>query len=165
MSAYVKLSMRAARQLAYILETSGQKQPQETQSELRAAIAKAERAKSRRVESRKPSEAARASKREETAAIRAAVVIRAKDACEVCGSGGQWLELDHFFGRGRGRPAQSARNTWLLCATCHRAKTLNRPSASIWLLHFKAHCAVHGYEKELATAESRLAFIIARGGK
>jgi hypothetical protein len=87
--------------------------------------------------------------REETTAIREAVVYRANGFCEAC-----WLqgyerpgtELDHFEGgSGRRRERQSVENTWLLCSQSHRARSLNAPSAAHWNRLWKEHTSKHGY--------------------
>lgn len=85
--------------------------------------------------------------------IRTAVFLRAGGACE-CGCGEQVRddrkggrcfpeargEVDHFFGRGAGRPPESEQTCWVLRPACHREKTLNRPDAATWLRKFIAHC-------------------------
>lgn len=104
----------------------------------------------------------KAEKQEETSAIREACLKRAAGKCE-CGCG-QYLgpavgdpaymmlttmpELDHFFGRGRGRPPQSVETCWILRADCHREKTNNRPDAATWLRKFITHC-----ERQMATTD------------
>lgn len=121
----------------------------------------------------------KAEKQEETSAIREACLKRAAGKCE-CGCG-QYLgpavgdpaymmlttmpELDHFFGRGRGRPPQSVETCWILRADCHREKTNNRPDVATWLRRFLAHLDSQNsgsYLSIRAYAENRLAFVETR---
>lgn len=100
-----------------------------------------------------------------TAEIRRQVVNRADFHCE-CGCG-FWLQfdagqLDHFWGRGKVR--QSVKNTWLLAAHCHRAKTNNEPSATHWLAAYAAHSEKNGHVDEWRKASDRLAFVLRRAG-
>lgn len=104
--------------------------------------------------------AKRASKKEETAAIRAAVMKRAGKYCEACLSFCPSPEMDHFFGRVRA--AQSERSCWSLCRLCHREKTNNAPSAAHWLEAFVAHCERHGYREEAGMAVRRLGMVQAK---
>lgn len=159
MSATVRISLKAAKALL----DNGPKL--RALAEVSETVEKHERSTSRRATASRPSEAARATKREETAAIRSACVIRSGGKCEVCGTigGHHRLELDHFFGRGK--VPQSTRNCWMLCELCHHQKTNNKPTAAVWLTHFIAHAEKYGYAKEAATAKSRLAFVLARGGQ
>lgn len=110
---------------------------------------------------------AKTSKREAAAlkrtAIRDFVFARAEGRCEVRGD--HWhchkpaTELDHFFGRAR---AESVETCWAICATDHRNKTNNSPSAEGWLETFAVHCDRYGYREEAARARNRLAFVLAR---
>lgn len=99
----------------------------------------------------------KASKREETARIRAEVFARADGRCEHCsfaldnnGPG----EMDHFFGRGKER--QTVRNCWALCRLCHRRKTNNWPDAALWLRAFFNHAHRLEFWTEAAKARARL---------
>ena len=74
-----------------------------------------------------------------------ACLERAGGKCE-CGCGrplGTDLdghpEMDHFFGRGAGRPAESVYVCWMLRRECHRRKHGARPDAMTWARKFKAH--------------------------
>lgn len=111
----------------------------------------------------KPRRPTKAEKRDETAAIREACLERAGGLCECgCGYGlypanarsspplGHFAapELDHFFGRGKGRPPQSVETCWILRADCHREKTDNRPDSATWLRKFITHC-----ERQMATTD------------
>jgi hypothetical protein len=109
--------------------------------------------------------AKRATKKEETAAVRDLVMERADGFCEACEINFdpdlRPGELDHFWGRGKEK--QTAENCWALCRGCHRAKTDNVPSRSYWLAQFGNHCAVKGYDRQCARAnrEIEAAFDIA----
>lgn len=91
----------------------------------------------------------------ETKKIRAAVVIRANESCERCGI---WVgndgELDHFFGRAKGRQAVS--NCVYLCHQHHRDKTDSKPSAKDWLVWFSVHCVHYQYGPEGERAQAKL---------
>ena len=162
MSASVRLSLKAARQLA-----TGYPATTETSRELEAAIAKAERSTATRKRLTKPKQAKRAEKRKETSAIYAAVERRAEGKCEACGSAfgprdilATRPEMDHFLGRGRA--AQSERNCWLLCGRCHWNKTRNSPSRADWLEVFAQHCSRNELGPEFLAAKRELAFVEAR---
>lgn len=90
---------------------------------------------------RKRRVAKRATKNQETAAIRMVVMARSGGFCEACGFApeafGLPLEMDHFYGRVRVR--QSADTVWMLCSPCHRRKTANTPSADYWRAKFARH--------------------------
>lgn len=158
MSAQVKLSLRAARNVYDFCDPNSP-----SARELEAAIARATRASATRKRLGAPKRAKKASKREETQAIRAAVMERARGRCEACGVPSVVLELDHQHGRGKA--PQSVENCRALCPLCHREKTLSRPSAAHWLKDFAAHCDVYGYAAEAKRARARLSFVEARGGK
>jgi hypothetical protein len=99
---------------------------------------------------------------DETKAIRAALELRAKDLCEFCGYGfvdGD-DQVDHFWGRAKAK--QTERNCWLLCSSCHRSKTLNRPSALAWVHAFKTHCDRYGFLTESRKAESKILWLRTR---
>lgn len=75
--------------------------------------------------------------RKETARLRAEIFARAAGLCEAC----RFVppeEMDHFWGR---REAQDSFNTWALCTSCHRRKTLNNPAAEWWLRRYMLHIA------------------------
>jgi hypothetical protein len=87
-----------------------------------------------------------------TKEIRAAVMERADNKCEVCRNSftpyfpGQ---LDHWLsGSGRRQPRQSVATTWALCRYCHQDRTLNIPSVGWWNDRFDLHCAIYGYRFE-----------------
>ena len=98
----------------------------------------------------------RLTKKEETSAIREAVMKRADNRCECgCGLGfegeawrsfGNEAEMDHFFPKARTR--QTLQTCWALTRHCHRNKTRNWPSREHWLRAFADHCAKHGYSAE-----------------
>lgn len=100
-------------------------------------------------------------KREETAAIREAVMDRAGDWCE-CGCGrvlggshfAYAAELDHFFPKSRTR--QTVKTCWAITRMCHRDKTDNRPDRETWLRKFIAHANRHGFTRECAVASLQL---------
>lgn len=158
MSPSVRISLRAAHQLRYIIEKSGYSQPAETHRELVSAIAKAERSKSRRVESHKPKKAERAAKRDETATIRAACMQRAQERCE-CGCNRNFAgflghaTLDHFEGRAN---SESIETCWILRADCHQRKTNCFPTSAVWLSRFVIHCDRYGYSAPAASAMAKL---------
>jgi hypothetical protein len=129
--------------------------------------------------------AGRDSKWVETQKIRDACFARAKGKCE-CGCGeavGDDFrnsvypeargELDHMFGRGKGRLPQSVETCWVLRPDCHVAKTRNRPDAATWWRKFLAHIQrqTHGafgramtpeWRRAWAEAEKRAAFVEVR---
>jgi len=157
----VSLSLRAARAFndgcATALDSA----------ELRTAIAKAQRASTTKRKLRQPKAERKAAKAEETSAIRDAVMARSRGRCE-CGCGqvlGQFGDgqLDHFWGRAKA--PQSTQNCWMLAETCHRLKTLNKPSAESWLRDFIRHCERHSLLAEVVKARARLAFVLARKGE
>ncbi len=71
-------------------------------------------------------------------------------------------ELDHMFGRGKGRLPQSVETCWILRADCHREKTNSRPDAATWWRKFMDHCRSHGYAKMADKAHDRMMFVEAR---
>lgn len=96
------------------------------------------------------------------AAVRAAVVTRADGRCECgCGAPVPPGEVDHFFGRAKSE--ESVANCWLLTPACHFAKTRNSPSARAWLVKFRAHAELHGYLEAQIRAESKDAWLKAKG--
>lgn len=107
--------------------------------------------------------------------IRTAVFLRAGGLCE-CGCGEQVRddrrdggcypeargEVDHMFGRGRGRLQESEETCWVLRPSCHREKTLNRPDAATWWWRFITHCRRHGLSEMADKALRRHEFVVAR---
>lgn len=97
--------------------------------------------------------------------IRHAIFLRCRYACEHCGlsvteeSG----HMDHFWGRGAGRPAESTSTTWFLCQRCDQNKTVNRPSNTVWLERYRAHCIRHDLTEELERIEARIQWNTAKG--
>lgn len=86
-----------------------------------------------------------------TRALRWAVWQRSEGRCE-CGckrriswAGSFKFNMDHFLGRGQGRPSQSPENTWALSGDCDVAKTTNKPSRKHWLRVFLLHLEQHGF--------------------
>lgn len=164
MSASVRISMKVARQLE--ADAGNVWADRGAIGELSAAIFRAERASTRRIVAKKPKEAKRKAKREETSEIREAVMNRARGNCEACGrpcSEVSPLEMDHFFGRAKTQ--QTTMNCWALCHGCHLDKTNNHPSSAWWLSRFYGHAEWHGYWDVAKRAKRRLAFVNARGGK
>jgi len=51
---------------------------------------------------------------------------------------------------------QAVSNCWALAIPCDELKTLNKPSAAIWLQRFAWHAAKHGYAAERELALSKL---------
>lgn len=152
----VRISLKTARYLVGVLGLSNHSGDQSAVRELRRAMEPKRSVKLAKV--RKT--AKRATKKEETAAIREAVMARADGRCEDCGSSGCPLELDHAFGRGHVQ--QTERNCWALCGPCHREKTNNRPNAAYWLKRFTLHAQKHNLTREQQMALRRLAFVEAR---
>lgn len=96
-----------------------------------------------------------------TSILYAAIVARANGRCECCGDPVPPGELDHFFGRAKVQ--ESIENCWLLTPACHYAKTRNHPSARAWLRKFLAHAERHGYLEAQIRAESKDAWLKAKG--
>lgn len=109
---------------------------------------------------KKRREAKKKAHREETGAIRAAVVKRADNTCEACRSqfrAFDYFAMDHFFGgSGRRRAMQRPETCWLLCRDCNHLKTFNDPSAAAWIERFITHAERHGYTREAEMASARL---------
>jgi hypothetical protein len=110
-------------------------------------------------------------KREQRAAVRAAVVARAEGRCErILGEPGNVMgrcnapgvEMDHMHGRAR---EESVESCWLHCVLCARAKTTNRPSRGYWLWNFGIHAAGYGYAGQVAKVEALLAIETAQHGR
>lgn len=164
MNPTIRLSQKVAQSILSDLEKFWDSEPLPAPryvAELRAQLGKPNKAKALR---RKRKDAKRATKRDETSAIYAAVMARANARCEACDAyvpyGG--LQLDHMFGRVRVR--QSERNCWALCHACHVAKTHNRPSATHWLLEFIGHAGEHDFTAEARMAQNRFeALELSRG--
>lgn len=154
MSASVRISRRWAAILLAVVERGrdhGNRVETQVVDELRRALEPRPRSSAVRKTEKK-----RRAKSKDTKSIRAAVMDRARGCCEQCGSSGRadnWLELDHQFGRVRAR--QSIRNTWMLCARCHRQKTNSEPSALRWMQAIANHAENHGYGLEAQAARAR----------
>lgn len=97
---------------------------------------------------RKEKRAKKETRREKVSAIREAVMARAKGHCEYCGVHHSPLEMDHALGGSSRRVLESVAGCWGLCLVCHRAKTVNAPSAEYWLEKFLKHSSRHGYDAE-----------------
>lgn len=107
--------------------------------------------------------AKKATRKEETSTIRAAVMSRANGRCEACGleqTFGTDLQMDHFWGRGKAR--QTVENCWAIGRYCHSQKTDNHPSAEHWLHRFAEHARKHHYWKEVTRANERMHFVLMR---
>jgi hypothetical protein len=87
--------------------------------------------------------------RESTGEIRERCMRRANGCCEACGrrfTGSNPAQLDHWLGGiGRRRQRQSYETCWMLCATCHRGRTVHRPSVAYWNDLRAAFCERFGY--------------------
>jgi len=98
--------------------------------------------------------------------LRRAVFRRAESRCE-CGCRTYIDEasghLDHFFGRGAGRPPESVSNCWALSVRCDHQKTCSEPSAAEWLARFQEHAERYGYTDERERANARLQALVAKG--
>lgn len=99
--------------------------------------------------------------------IRAEVCERAAGQCESCGKwvgeDGADAHLDHRFGRGAGRPAESVENCWLLCIACDHSRTTNSPSAAYWWGRFILHAQRYGFTAEAQLADTKLETLKAKG--
>lgn len=167
MSPRVSISLKAAQRLvSEHLQGGCCKACDAPVAELRAAIAKATRASATRRKLKQPKAEKRATKRDETSALRVMALARAGNRCEASDCRAEPgtapalyrpLEMDHFFGRGH--VAQELATVWILCARCHRAKTDNNPTSQPWLLEFIRHCTAHGYSAEAHRAHQRLAWV------
>lgn len=95
--------------------------------------------------------------------LRAAVFLRASDACESCGRYIDFASgrLDHFFGRAKAK--ESPANCWALCVDCDSRKTANAPSAACWLGQFILHATRYGYAAEAERAGAKLQALQAKG--
>lgn len=160
MTASVKLSLKVAEELMRFVEKhveSEFKRPYAA-SELEGAIRRVKRVSSTRRTLGKPKRAKKAAKRDETAAIRAAVFSRAGGQCELC-----WCrvpsDLHHAFGR---REPQSVANTLALCRVCHDDLTRNVPTSAYWLTLQARHFERFGYDECALKMRGRLAFVEAR---
>lgn len=89
-----------------------------------------------------------ATRKEEMARVRRLVWIRSLGRCECdCGavlSGPDAGELDHFRGGANRAAGTTTGNCWRLAPSCHRMKTLNRPSRDYWVTKFQWHCERNG---------------------
>ncbi len=161
MSASVRISRKTATHLLELMVAAYPQARLWAVDDLRAALrvspkkAAAKKAKRTKVGKTK------AEKRDETAAIREAVMARAGGRCE-CGCGrhfeGAWAqraELDHFWGRGKA--PQSADNCWALSVVCHSAKTNGVPNRGFWLQLYRAHANDHQLDAEAAKATRLIA--------
>lgn len=156
----IKISLKTAKHLVDILGRSDHSGDVAAVRELRASMAPKKFVKA--AKARKATK--KASKRDETAAIREAVMKRADNHCECgCGylfKGSNWLsyaneaELDHFFPKGRTK--QTVKTCWALTRACHRLKTDNKPDAAFWLRRFICHAENHDYAAEARLARGRL---------
>lgn len=98
------------------------------------------------------------------------VFLRSRGTCEHCRRGvieesGFFNSghLDHFWGRGAGRPPESVENCWFLCMKCDHEKTTNHPSNTAWLELFREHCIRHGFTEQLERIEARVQWNTAKG--
>jgi hypothetical protein len=114
--------------------------------------------------SRKPS---REEKRDRRASIREKVFARADGQCEGPAlSNPRWngrcanpaTDLQHVFGRGKGRMPESERNCLAACRTCHEAEGRNIPSSAAWWMWFAQWFQARGFTEEARRARSRARF-------
>lgn len=161
----VRISLKTARVLLSAVDLRGLGATTVDLAMAAEALRKAIEPKRSVVANRKRRTAKKSTKREETAAIREAVMRRANGRCEVCCALDLRLaplQLDHFFGRVRVK--QSVKNCWALCGPCHRMKTENDPSAADWLKWFIVHATRYGHHDEARLAQNRLEAIeLSRG--
>lgn len=106
--------------------------------------------------------------RAETSELRQEIFQRCGGVCENCQVRAA-REMDHFWGR---REPQHRYNVWALCTECHRAKTVNTPSAQWWvrryLLHIARRMVEHpmlapAWEAQLERCLARLEVLRAKG--
>ncbi len=96
--------------------------------------------------------------------IRLAVFERCRGYCEGrCGRSVTFESgrADHFFGRSR--VAESVSNVWFLCLACDSEKTVSKPSSVWWLRTFREHCRIHKFRPEFEMAETKIAWLKAKG--
>jgi hypothetical protein len=115
-------------------------------AELDNAVAHATRPRPALRAAKQRREVKKKTKREETSELRAIVAKRAEGACEHCGIHLGPFELDHMWGRGKEK--QTFENCWLLCRSCHHAKTNSIPERAYWLEKFVIHCLKHGFSAD-----------------
>jgi hypothetical protein len=153
----VSLSVKHARALWGLLPNISDVSPEESRAMAELSRQLAPRPKS---SAAKRTEKRRRTKREETSAIYEQVAKRAGWWCENCNRTLDALnpgEMDHQLGR---RVPQSIENCWMLCRTCHRAKTENRPDAEYWLRAIASHAHRHGHYRTGAEVRRRLDGIV-----
>ena len=154
MSATVKISRRTAEALLGIADeyTHFRREWEELGRALLPS-------KPRKPDTRKA--AKRATKKEQTSAIRAEVFKRAENVCELCRDDTA-MDLHHAFGRVRVK--QSVSNTIALCRPCHWALTENRPNAAYWWERVRAHFIRHGFWGEAQLAGKKLDLAESKSG-
>lgn len=163
----VSISARAARELLLLVGEHPWSDRAEMQIRAQRELESALRPSAKKTAAKRARRADKDRVRSEhaanTAKVRASVMSRAGGKCEACarevGDYPARVDLDHFWGRGRGR--QRLQNCWALCPDCHYLKTLNDPNAEHWLKAFQEHCRKHRYWSELAQAQRRLDGIVA----
>lgn len=175
--ASVRISAKAARDL--LEHVKGGLCTVRAENELQMALEALSRKRDRSKPRKASEKASRASKRERTKDVRAAVMARAAEwarmaygmsnepACENCGAYGGPMDMDHMRGRAR---SESVETCWALCGGpngCHDRKTRNLPSSAFWLEAFVRHCDKHAhlgpeYGDAAREASKRLAFVTTR---
>lgn len=97
----------------------------------------------------------KATRKQKTADVRAAVMERAGSFCEVCGAypTDREPDLDHFRSGAHKRSNESIEGCWALCRPCHHAKTDNVPDRIYWLRTFREHCLKYSYTREARETE------------
>lgn len=155
MARSVRLSAKTARWLLDMYERAPASNNVVVQ-ELRAALAKLSRVRTRKAPTKKAKTAKRKTKRQATKDVHAAVWARSGGRCEACekflGSFDPG-EMDHFEGKAR---SESAETCWRLCASCHRRKHAAEPSRASWLRAFLAHCCRYDYTAPALKASDEL---------
>lgn len=161
MSAQVKLSLKAARELLQVacLKDPFRPESSRAQDELQHAIAKSERSSATRRKLKQPKAERKASKREETRAIRAIVMDRAQSRCELCRYPAVSLDLHHALSR---RVPQAVSNCLAACRDCHRRITDNNPSAAYWLELQRQVFASLGHMTTAGVIEQRLGWVLSK---
>lgn len=169
----VTISMKAARALLEHLDRYGhdEKTPAgRAREELRRAMEpkrKPRKPSAWASQAKAARSIAKAQKRDHRASIREAVFKRAGGQCEGPGgsnprNGGRCLnpatDLQHVFGRGKGRMPESERNCLAACRTCHDAEGRNDPSGAEWWEWFAQLFQQRGHILEARAARKRAHF-------
>lgn len=130
--------------------------------ELERALSKSPKKREATKARRQRRESTVKTKRDQTAEVRAAVMARACNQCEVCSWVPRSLELELHHAFGRVRVKQAPENCLALCRECHARLTRNEPSAAHWWLKVATAFERLGFAVSAARARDRLAFVSAR---